>query len=288
MLDGGVVIVAVGLHQVDAGQVLVGGVDAQQALAGDPEEAGQAGAGAQEDGLVALVGEQLIDGNGPADHCVGDHLHAQSLQSGHLAGHDGLGQTELGDAVDQHAAGLVEQLVNGDLVTHTGQVAGAGQSGRAGANDGHAMAVADGLFGLGDLIGVGGVPVGHEPLQTADTHALTLDAADALALALILLGADAAADGGQGVGGGDDLVGFLKLARGDPIDELGDADVHRAALHAQGLLALQAALCLVHGDLGGVAQSDFFKVLVAYQRLLLRHGVFGHAHICLSHVSHLR
>ena len=288
VLDGGVVIVPVGLHQVDAGQVLVGGVHAQQALAGDAQEPGQTGTGAQEHGLEALVGEQLVHGDGPADDGVGDHLHAQSLQPRHFPGHDGLGQTELGDAVNQHAAGLVEQLVNGDVVAHAGQVARAGQTGGAGAHHRHPVTVAHGLLWLGGLIGVGGVPVGHEPLQAADAHALALLAPDALALALVLLGADPAAHGGQGVGGGDDLVCLFKFAGGDPVDELGDPDVHRAALHAQRLLALEAASGLVHGHLLGVAQGHLFKVLVAYQRLLLRHGVLGHAHIRLSHVLHLR
>ena len=42
---------AVGLHQVGARQVLVGRVDAVQVLAGNVQEPGQAGAGAQEDGV---------------------------------------------------------------------------------------------------------------------------------------------------------------------------------------------------------------------------------------------
>ena len=42
-------------------------------------------------------------------------------------------------------------------------------------------------------------------LQTANAHGLVLDAAGALALALALLGADTAADGGQGRGAGNDL-----------------------------------------------------------------------------------
>ena len=41
------------------------------------------------------------------------------------------------------------------------------------------------------------VIVGHKALQTADADRLALDAAHALALALRLLRADAAADGGQ-------------------------------------------------------------------------------------------
>ena len=286
VLDRRVVILAVGLHEVDAGQELVGGVNAEQVLARDAEKAGQTGAGAEEHGLKAFLGEQLVDGDRAADNGVGHDLDAHLLERGDFACHDRLGQTELGDAVHQNAAGLVEQLVHGDLIAHAGEIARAGQTGRAGADDRDAVTVGNGLLDFCVGVGVGGVPVGDEALQTADADALALDAADALALALMLLRADAAADGGQAVGGGDDLVGLFKLALGDLGDELGDTDVHRAAVDAGMLTAVEAALGLVNGDLLGVAESDLVKVLVAYQRLLLRNGVFGHTHI--SHVLHLR
>ena len=51
---------------------------------------------------------------------------------------------------------------------------------------------------MGAGVDVLAVPVGHKALQTADANGLALDAADALALALALLRADTAADGGQG------------------------------------------------------------------------------------------
>ena len=58
-----------------------------------------------------------------------------------LVGDDGLGQTELGDAVDQHAAGGVQGLEDGDVIALLGQVAGAGEAGGAGAHHGHLDAV---------------------------------------------------------------------------------------------------------------------------------------------------
>ena len=62
-----------------------------------------------------------------------------------------------------------------------------------------------------------------------------LDAADAFALALGLLGTDAAADGGQGAVLGDDLVGGLKVALGDLGDELRDVDLHIVQKEVDGL-----------------------------------------------------
>ena len=230
-----------------------------------PRKLGQTRAGAEEHGLKAFLGEQLVDGDRAADDGVGHDLNAHALRAPSTSlRHDRLGQTELRDTVHQHAAGLVEQLVHGDFIAHAGEVARAGQTGRAGADDGDAVAVGNGLLDLRVGVGVGGVPVGDEALETADADALALDAADALALALMLLRADAAADGGQAVGGGDDLVSLFKFALGDLGDELWNADVHRAAADAGMLTAVEAALGLVDGDLLGVAESDFVKVLVAY------------------------
>ena len=277
LLDGRIVIVPVGLHQVHAGEELVCGVHAQQILAGDVQKLGQTSAGADEHGLIAVL-EQLVHGQGLADdHVVLDH-DAHGLQVFDLGGHDLLGETELGDAVDQNAAGLVESLKNGHFIAHLAQVASAGQARRAGADDGDLVSVGFG-HGDGGLVLFGHVVVGHKALQTAYAHALALDASDAFALALLFLGADAAADGGQGVGGGDDVVSGVKVALGHLGDKLGDAHGHRAAGAAQGVLAVEAALCLVYGHLGGIAQGHLVKILVPYQRILLRHGIFLHLHI---------
>ena len=278
--DGSVCALPVGLHQVDAGEELVGGVDALQVLAGDVHEHGQAGAGADEHGLELHLLHQLVDGDGPANHRVGLDLHAQVLQPVHFLLDDGLGQTELGDAVDQHAAGQVQGLEHGDLIPLPGQVAGAGQAGGAGADDRHAMAVGGGSGRL--LGGVGVVPVGHKPLQAADADGLALDAPDALALALGLLGADAAADGREGAVLGHDLIGGLKVALGHLGDEIGDVDLHRAAGDAGHVLAVEAALGLVNGLLPGVAQGDLLEIARADHGGLVGHGV-----LLQTHVRHL-
>ena len=108
-------------------------------------------------------------------------------------------------------------------------------------------------------------------------NGLALYAADALALALALLRTHAAADGGEGVRGGDDLIAGLKVADLDLGNELGDTDVDRAALDALGVFAGQAAHGLLTRDLGAVTESDLVEVLRANDRILLRHGVLGHA-----------
>ena len=62
-------------------------------------------------------------------------------------------------------------------------------------------------------------------------------------------------------------------------DELRDVDAHRAAGLAGLVLAVHTALCLVHSHLGGVAQRNFLKVLVADVGVLGGHGALFGIHI---------
>ena len=275
--DGGMAVRLVGFHQVDPGQVLVGRVDALEAFAGDPHKAGQAGAGGDVHRLEAVFAQQFVDGQHLADDHVAFNVHTQLFQAVHFLLDDVLGQTELGDAVHQHAARHMQGFVDGDLVAHLGQVAGGGQAGRPGADHRDLAAVGGRLGRRG--VHMFPVPVGHEPLQPADADGFALDAPDALALALILLRADAAADGRQRAGPGDDLVGGLKVALGHLGDKAGDVDVHRAAGTAGVVLALQAALGFLHGHLGGVAQGHLLEVLVADVGVLAGHGTLFRVHV---------
>ena len=280
--DGGIGVGLIGLHKVDTGEELIGGIHTLEVLAGDVHEHGQACAGAHKYGLKAVFLHQLVDGDGAAHDDVGLHLHAHGLQAVHFLLHDGLGQTELGNAVHQHAAGQMQGLVHGDIVALLGQVAGAGEAGRAGADHGYLMAVRPGLFG--GLGAVGVVPVGHKAFQTADTHGLALLAPDAVHLALGLLGAHTAAHSGQGAGLVDHLIGALVILLQDLLDELGNADIHGAAVDAGMRLAVQAPGSLVQSLLLGIAQSHFQEIMIADIGVLRRHGILILTHIH-SHVT---
>jgi len=133
---------------------------------------------------------------------------------------DVLGQTELGDAVHQNTAGHMQGFVDGNLVAQLGQITRNGQTGGAGTDDRDLVAVGRGGGGFGMYVVA--VPVGNKALQTTDADSLALDAADALAFALVLLRADTSADGGQRAGLGNHVVGGLKVALGDMLDEAGD------------------------------------------------------------------
>ena len=96
---------------------------------------------------------------------------------------------------------------------------------------------------------------------------------------LALLRADTAADGGQGRGAVDDLIRGLKVALGHMADEFRNVDADRAAGLAGLVLAVHTALCLIHSHLGGVAQRNFLKVLVADVGVLGGHGALFRVHI---------
>ena len=110
------------LHQVDPSEEFVGAVDAVEVLSQDVEEVRQAGARTDEHAVDTAV-EQLVDGDGLADEDVQPDVHTHLPQLVDLRPHDLLRQAELRDAVDEHAAGLVEGLVDPDLVAAPGQLA---------------------------------------------------------------------------------------------------------------------------------------------------------------------
>ena len=107
-----------------------------------------------------------------------------------------VGQTELGDAVLQHAAYLVQGLEDIDVVAHLRHIAGKAQTGRAGADDGNLYAVGRCYLRQADVAALALV-VGGEALQVADGHGLGVHLqVYALALALLLLRTHTTADGG--------------------------------------------------------------------------------------------
>ena len=116
------------------------------------------------------------------------------LQALDLALDDILGQAELRDAIGEHAATGEERFEHGNVEALARKLAGAGDARGAGAHDGDLFAV--GRLALGSLAHLVG-HVAEHALELANCHGLALAAKDALALALVLLRAHAAADGGE-------------------------------------------------------------------------------------------
>ena len=266
-IDGGVVVFVVAVHEVGARQQLVGADDADEGLALDAHELGQAGAGGYVDGVVLHLAEELVDGDALADDDVGAYLDAQTAQVLDLGFHHLLlGQAEFGDAVDEHAAGMVQRLKDGDLVAVLGEVAGAGEAAGAAADDRHLAAC---RVALALRLGLCAVVVGHEALQGADGYGLVLHAHHTAALALGLLRADASADGRQGGVVGDGDIGLVEVLFLDVLYELRYVDTHGAGLDAARLFALQAAAGLDEGLVLGEAEGDLVEVVGAHGGVLL-------------------
>ncbi len=136
----GLVDIGIGAHEIDAGEELVGGVDAVEVLAGNAEEDGQAGAGGDEDRVEVLVVHQLVDGDAFADDDVGFKLDAHAAQVVDFALDDGLGQTKLRNAVDEHAAELVERFKDADAMALLDEISCGGETGGTAADDGDVFA----------------------------------------------------------------------------------------------------------------------------------------------------
>ena len=83
-------------------------------------------------------------GVGPANDRVADDLHPGALQPGDLFLDDLLGQPKLRDAIDQHAARLVQGLEDRDVMAVLGQFARGGETAGAGADHGDLLAAGSG------------------------------------------------------------------------------------------------------------------------------------------------
>ena len=197
VLDRGLASVLICLHQIDSGQEFIGGIYAFQALAGNIHKAGESRAGTHEDRLISHL-KDLIDGKYFADDHIGLYVHADGFQIVDLLLHDGLWQTEFRDAVDKYAAGEMQCLEDGNLISHLGQISRYGKA--AGAGSDHSNLVAVWLRHHRGVTAVLPVIVRHKPLQTSDPNGFAFDAPDAFSLALGFLWADTSAHSGKGGG----------------------------------------------------------------------------------------
>ena len=105
-----------------------------------------------------------------------------------------------------------------------------------------------------------------------------------MALALVLLRAHAAADGGEHALLVDDIEAPAEVALANLLDEVRDVDVDRAALHALGLLAVEAAVGLGDGVGHGEAAVDRTEVLgtLGGDLLVVRSAVRLHIGLVLT------
>ena len=194
-------------------------------------------AGGDEHRVVPLA--QLRQGHVAADGAVQVEADAALLEGAPAAQHHLLLQLEVRDAVDHQPAGAVVAVVDVHLVAAGAQPLGGGEAGRAGADDADALREFGARARRRDPAALPG-GVGDVLLDRADGDALEALLDDAIALAEPVLRADAAADLGEGVGGGGDLVGLLQPPFRGELQPVRDVVRKRAMDLAEGHAALAA------------------------------------------------
>ena len=236
MGSGRLVVVHPRLHEVDAGEELVGAHHAVEVLARNVHETRQARTGADEDLPEAGIFE-VLQGGRLADDEVLDELAAEPVDLADHVVDQRVGQAEFGNSVAQHAAEVVEGFEHRDRVAFDRQQIGVDQAGRTGTDHRDR-----GLFGpdprrdvVLPLVLVDAVfffleplALGQVPFELADLDRPAGHGADALAL--MLLRAHAAGDIRQRIEPLDQLQGqSLSLPCPMRLSSSGNVDGHRAA-----------------------------------------------------------
>jgi hypothetical protein len=212
-----------------------------------------------------------------ADAAVQHELDAGGLVLRVTAQHDVLFQLEVGDAVDHQAADAVVAVIDRDLPAAQPQPLGGREASRSGADD------ADGMVHFPRRrrrLHPAHVPggVGDIALHRADGDAVEALLDDAIAFAEPVLRANAAADLGEGIGGGRDLVGFFQPAFGGQLQPVRDIVVQRAMHGTERHAALGTAAGLLAGALRREALVDLAEIGASLGRAALVRHLLGQAH----------
>lgn len=284
-VDGGIgVLGVVGSHEVGAGEVFVGGIDADEVFAFDAHKLGQAGAGSDEDGIEVVFFQQIGQLTRTADDEIVIDLDAHGAEAFELGLNDCFWEAEFWDSVNEDAAAFMEGFEEDDVMAGAADVCGDGDSGGAGADDGDLLAGGgcDGWRGMGVMEAA---PVGAEAFDAADGDGLgdifQGAAHGTIFLALFFLGADAAADGWEEGRFAEDVQGICELSLGGFCQEIWDTDRDGATLDAGGIFTLEATGGFDLGLFGAVAEGDFGHIVASFMRVLFRHWLWGEGHFFL-------
>ena len=140
-------------------------------------EVRQACAGRDIHSVKAFFFHQLINGKGTSDDGIGLDVHAHLFQPFNFVLHDFFGQTELGNAVHQHAAGCMQDFKDGYVIAFLRQHAGTGQAGGSGTYNGNLFAVFSGNFRRIHFVqSVFPCIIRNKTFQAADRYRLAFDA----------------------------------------------------------------------------------------------------------------
>src|SRR5690606_5260989 len=253
---------------VDVGDKEIQGVmHARQIFAGEAALHVGVGAHAHEHGVV--FGQQLLDADVPADLGIETELDAHAAEDFPAAAEHALFQLELGDTEGQQAADFRVAIEHhrGHAIAH--QYVGTTKTGRAGTDDGNALA---GGLDLGHIRtpAHGEGRIGNVFLHRADGHRAEAVVQGASTLAQTILRTDTSTDLGQRVGLVGQLGGGEDIALGDQLEPVGNVVVHRALPLAVRIAAPQTAVGLLTGllRLEGFVDLDEFLLALAQQLFL--------------------
>ena len=200
---------------------------------GPPQTAGD------ENGVIA-VPEQVGNEKRGTDGRMEPEMETGTQEHIGVAVQNAVGQPEIGNTVPQHTAQLAFRLENGHLVAFPHQLHGSGQTSGTTADDGN---LPSGGGRAGDFHAVQ-AGIGNIAFHIAPMHRVTLDAPDAMPLALTAVIAHNGADERQRVIFKQLFAGINQMAFPQQLDGTGNIGIYRTAFPAAGIFALQAAFRL--------------------------------------------
>ena len=195
-------------------------------LAGNPQLAGTPSASAHKDRVIT-VAQQIVDMQRAADGGRGTHAHAERAHHMAILLHERTRQTELRNAVLQHAADLGALLKHGDSAPQLGHLNGNGNAGGTGADHGDLLAARRCRLPLlavqirrRDIV-----------LDARKMHRRTLATLNTRTLTLSGVVADHGADGAHRIVLEQQLARLLQTALLEQVDDLWNGRLHRAPLN---------------------------------------------------------
>ena len=261
---------------VDADMDVGGGF----AAAGNDEIAAARRTGTDEDRVVAFGqhGGEAVDAAAIAGLDAADPDDVADLLVD-----DRFGQAEARDLAADHAAAACLAVMDDNVVAERGKVAGDGERGGSGADQGDALAVSR-RWRLRQAVADVGLVVGGDALQPADRDRLVLDP-DAAAGRLARPVAGPPENPGKDVGGPVDHVGVAVAAGGDQADVFRHRRVGRAGPLAVDHLVKIVGLARV-GGLHALPRDAIFRgaapLAIARDLLSCRHSVASVGHLGVS------
>jgi hypothetical protein len=246
-------------------QEIHGEVDAVEMAARDRQVAGSGGPACQYDGVE--FPEEVTCADVSADFGVAFEYDAGFFHQFYPPCHYPFFQLEIGNPIAEQTTGFIISFEDGDGVTGGVELIGGGESGGAGADDGHFFAGTHGrMIGLNESFIEGNL--NNMFLYFFDGYGWLVDTQYTTALARGR--ADAPGEFGEIIGGAKDLIGLLPLLAVYMVVELGNDITEGAAVMAEGDTAIHAPGRLVVELFGRIRVNEF--VVIA---LSLLDGAFG-------------